>query len=75
MRLAITILQLIVCLILVLVVMFQSGKKSGLSGAIAGMSETFVSKNKAKSWDSRLAKATKWIAIAFAVLTIVLNMI
>ena len=74
-EIAITILQLLTCLFLIAVVLLQSGKRSGLSGAIAGGAETFLSKNKARSLDTKLAKATKWVAAAFAVLTIVLNIV
>ncbi len=75
MVLALQIVQLIVCIALILVVLFQSGKKAGLSGAIAGGAETFLSKNKSKSMDARLAKATKWVAVVFAVLTILLHIV
>ena len=75
MALTLTIIQLIAGLFLMTIVLLQSGKRSGLSGAIAGGAETFLTKNKAKSWDGRLAKMTKWVAIAFVVLTLVLNMI
>ncbi|MBR7082232.1 MAG: preprotein translocase subunit SecG [Oscillospiraceae bacterium] len=74
-HLAITIVQLIICVILVAIVMLQSGKSAGLSGAIAGGADTFMSKNKAKSLDSKLAKATKWVAAVFVILTLVLNII
>ena len=70
-----TILQLISGLAVTLVVLFQSGKRSGLSGAIAGGADTFMTKAKAKTWDAKLAKMTKWFAIAFVVLTLVLNLI
>lgn len=73
--LAITIIQLIACLVMILIVLFQSGKRSGLSGAIAGGADTFMTKSKAKSMDAKLAKWTKWVALAFAVLTLVLNLI
>jgi len=53
----------------------QSGKRSGLSGAIAGAADTYLTKNKARTLDAKLAKMTKWIAIIFVVLTLVLNMI
>ena len=53
----------------------KSGKSAGLSGAIAGGAETFMSKCKAKSLDAKLAKATKWVALAFVVLTMALNLI
>ena len=75
MTIFLTILQLIAGLFLTAVVLLQSGKRSGLSGAIAGGADTFMTKSKAKTWDAKLAKMTKWVAIAFAVLTLVLNLI
>ncbi len=75
MQLVLTILQLLSGLAVTVVVLFQSGKRSGLSGAIAGGADTFMTKTKAKTWDARLAKATKWCAIVFVVLTLVLNFI
>ena len=48
-------------------------ESSGLSGAIGGGSgDTFLAKNKSKSMDARLAKMTKWVAIVFMVLTLVM---
>ena len=75
MQLALTIIQVILCLVLVAVIMLQSGKSAGLSGAIAGGADTFMSKNKAKSWDAKLAKGTKWVCAVWLVLTLVLNLI
>ena len=57
------------------VVLAQSGKSAGLSGSIAGGAETFMSKGKAKSWDAKLARLTKWFALAFVLLTLILNLI
>ena len=74
MKTAFVIIDLLVCLLLVVVVMFQSGKTSGLSGALSGSSDTFLSKNKSKTFDARLARATKWIAGVFVILTVVLNL-
>lgn len=71
-QLILSIVYFIVALALIAVVMLQSGKSAGLSGAIAGGADTFLSKNKAKSADARLARMTKWVAIAFMVLTLVL---
>ena len=71
-KLALTIVQVLCGLILIAVVMLQSGKSAGLSGAIAGGVDTFLSKNKAKSVDAKLAKMTKWVAILWVVLTLVL---
>ena len=75
MQLALTVIQVVLSLILVAVVMLQSGKSAGLSGAIAGGADTFLSKNKAKSLDAKLARWTKWVAIAWVVLTLVLCLI
>lgn len=70
-----TILQLLTALAVVVIVLFQSGKSAGLSGAIGGVADTFLAKNKAKSWDAKLAKSTKWVAIAFVVLTLLINIL
>ena len=43
-----------------------------LSGAIAGVADTFMAKNRAKTWDAKLAKLTKWVAIGFVVITFVM---
>ena len=69
----VTILQLISALILIAVVLFQSGKSQGLSGAIGGIADSYLSKSKAKSVDAKLAKATKWVGAVFVVLTLVLH--
>lgn len=70
--LILSIIDVILAVFLVVVVSLQSGKSNGLSGAIGGGSDTFLAKNKAKSMDARLAKMTKWVAIVFIVLTLVL---
>lgn len=71
-KLVITILQLLCGLAIILAVLFQSGKSAGLSGAIGGVADSFLSRNKAKTMDAKLARATKWIGAAFMVLTVVL---
>jgi len=74
-RLVFTIVEVVVAFILTLIVLVQSGKSSGLSGAIAGVGDTFLSKEKASTLDGKLAKATKWIAIVFVVLVIAVNIV
>ena len=71
-QIVLSVIDFVVSLALIAVVMLQSGKSAGLSGAIAGGADTFLSKNKAKSADARLARMTKWIAIVFMVLTLVI---
>ena len=71
-----TVIQLLACLFLIAVTLLQSGKNSGLSGAVGGSSaETFFGKGKAKNLDAKLARATKWVGIGFVALTLVLNLI
>lgn len=74
-KLILTILQVLLGVFLVVVVLLQEGKTAGLSGAISGGADTFLSKNKAKSWDAKLARWTKWVAIVFVVLTLVLSLV
>lgn len=74
-KIIITVLQLLCGLAIIMAVLFQSGKSAGLSGAIAGGADTFLSKNKAKSWDAKLARWTKWVAIGFVVLTLVISLV
>ncbi len=71
----ITILQLLSGLAVTAIVLMQSGKSAGLSGAISGGADTFLSKGKAKTWDAKLAKATKWFALAFVLLTLSLHFV
>lgn len=70
-----TIIQLLAGIFLIAVVLLQSGKSAGLSGSIAGGADTFFSKGKAKSMDAKLAKMTKWVALGFVLLTLVLNLL
>ena len=72
MKLCITILQLLCGLGVIAIVLFQSGKSAGLSGAIGGVADSFLAKNKAKTLDAKLARATKWIGAVFLILTLVL---
>lgn len=63
-------------LALIGIVMLQSGKESGLSGALVGGSnESYLSKNKSASLDKKLTRATKYVALAFAVLALALNLL
>lgn len=75
MNMVLTVIQVLLSLALVAIVMLQSGKSAGLSGAISGAADTFLSKNKAKTVDAKLAKATKWVAILWVVLTLALCVI
>ena len=70
-----SVIDVICCIAIVAVVMLQSGKSAGLSGAISGGAETFMSSGQAKSLDSKLSKATPWLSLVFVVLTLILNLL
>ena len=71
-QIIISIVYFIVALGLIAIVMLQSGKSAGLSGAIGGVADSFLAKGQARTVDAKLARATKWIGAAFLVLTLVL---
>lgn len=65
-----TIFHVLVCVGLIAVILLQSGKSAGLSGAIAGGAETFFGKK--KGLDEFLGKVTIFVAVAFAVTSLIL---
>ena len=69
------ILQALLSLALIVVIMMQSGKEAGLSGAVAGNTDSYLSKNGMGSLDKKLAASTKWIALAWIILTLILSLI
>ena len=60
---------------LIVVVLLQSGKEAGLSGALSGSSDSYMSKNKKGNLDAMLASSTKWIALAWVLLTLSLSLV
>ena len=74
-KIGITVLECLASVALILVVLFQSGKEAGLSGALTGGSDTYLSKNKMGNLDSILASSTKWIALVWGVITLALSLV
>lgn len=72
-RIIVTILFIVVCIALVVLVLMQEGKSSGL-GAISGTTETYWGKNKGRSMEGLLVRLTKVLAVLFMVLAIILNL-
>ena len=69
------ILVILVSLIIIVAVLLQPGRRAGISGAISGGADTFLSKNKARTFDAFLSRWTKYVAIIFFILAIVANII
>ncbi len=67
-------LLLIASIVLVVVIILQEGNQQGV-GVVSGGADTFFSKNKARSYDAFLARATKWFAIGFVVVVLALSII
>lgn len=72
-RIVLTIIFIIVCVALATIVLLQEGKSAGL-GAISGAAETYWGKNKGRSMEGKLVKITRYLAIAFIVLAVILNL-
>lgn len=68
------VLEVIASVALIAIVLLQSGKEAGL-GAIAGNSNSYMSKNKMGGLDQKLAAATKWVALAWLLLTLALTLV
>ncbi len=66
-----SVLLIIVSILLIAVVLLQSGRSAGLSGAISGGAEQLLGKQKARGIDAVFQKATLILAVLFFVLTIV----
>ena len=69
------VLEAICSIALIAVVLLQSGKEAGLSAALAGNSDSYLSKNKKGNLDAMLASSTKWIALAWVLLTLSLSLV
>ena len=64
---------LVASLVIVFLTLMQHTHGQGLSGAIGGIADSYMSRSKARSVDAKLAKATKWVGAIFVILTLVLN--
>ena len=74
-KIILTVLEVIASVALIAVVLLQSGKEAGLSGALAGNNDSYMNKSKLGGLDKMLAKITKWVALAWIVLTLILSLI
>ncbi|MFF0828621.1 preprotein translocase subunit SecG [Brevibacillus sp. NPDC003359] len=73
MALAAKILLVIASIGLIIVVLLQSGKSAGLSGAIGGGAEQLMGKQKARGIDALLGKLTVVFAVSFMIFAILLG--
>ena len=64
----------IILSIIFIIDLMQEGKQQGL-GAIAGAAETYWGKNKGRSMEGGLVRATTIMGILFFVISVALNML
>ena len=74
-KIVLLVLEVIASVALIVVVLLQSGKEAGLSGAISGNSDSYMSRNGKGGMDKLLAKATKWVALVWLLLTLALYLL
>lgn len=73
-KIIIQIIFILLCIALTVLVLMQEGKSAGL-GAISGMAETYWGKNKGRSMEGGLVRATTIMGILFFVISVALNML
>ncbi|MBS6150098.1 MAG: preprotein translocase subunit SecG [[Ruminococcus] lactaris] len=61
------------CIALSAIILLQEGKSAGL-GTIGGVADSYCGQNKGRSMEGALVKSTKFLAILFLVLSVVLNL-
>ena len=74
-QIILVVLEVFASIALIAVVLMQSGKEAGLSGALAGNNDSYMNKSKMGGLDKMLAKVTKWVALAWILLTLILCLV
>ena len=72
-KIVLTIIFVIDCIALSAIILLQEGKSAGL-GTISGVADTYSGQNKGRSMEGALVKSTKFLAILFILLAVVLNL-
>jgi len=73
-RVILTIIYVLVCVGLIVIVLMQEGKSAGLSEAINGVADTYWGKNKGRSMEGAMNKITRYLALGFVVISVILNL-
>ena len=72
-RTVLTVCFIIVCIALMVVVLMQESKDSGL-GSLSGEVDTYVRKNRGRTREGQLVRITTILGVVFFVLAIALNL-
>lgn len=72
-RTVLTVCFMIICIALMVVVLMQESKDSGL-GSLSGEVDSFVRKNRGRTREGKLVRITTILGVLFFVLAIALNL-
>lgn len=73
-KIILTVLFVLISLAITVIVLMQEGKQAGLSGSVSGAADTYWGKNKGRSVEGALEKATTILGVLFIVIALVLNL-
>ena len=65
----------VICIALAIIILMQESKQNGLSGTISGAADSYWGKNKGRSMEGALEHFTRYRAIVFMVITLILNIL
>ena len=74
-RVLLTVIYFLLGVAISIVILMQEGKSNGLGSAIGGMADSYWSKNKGRSMEGALEHFTRYGAIIFMLITIILNVL
>ena len=70
-----TVIYILLGVAISIVILMQEGKSNGLGSAIGGMADSYWSKNKGRSMEGALEHFTRYGAIIFMLITLILNVL
>ncbi len=73
-RIILSVIFIIDCIALTVIVMMQESKGKGIDALAGGSSDSYWGKNKGRSMEGGITRATAIMGIVFFVLAVVLNM-
>lgn len=74
-QIILSIIYVILGIAISIVILMQEGKSNGLGSAIGGMADSYWSKNRGRSMEGTLEHFTRYGAIIFMVITLILNIL
>lgn len=74
-HIALSVIEVLACLFLIVTILLQEGTSQGLSGSISGGAETFFGSKKAHGMQSTLNRITGVVAVVFVVVAVALNLL